>query len=158
MKKFLTVLIILIVSNCNLYSQNKIIKGRTITDQLETMSFVSIMISDSVEVGKTDLYGFFEITLPVAEEKICFKSVGLEPTVIKLLGACSAVDVIMMLNSSYDFKSSKKVDRLRKKRFNRLPKLHKQAFAKGIFQTDRACYSQEFKPLYKQSKSPKGEF
>ena len=36
------------------------------------------------------------------------------------------------------------------KRFQKLPKLHKAAFAKGIFKTDKACYTQVFIPHYKK--------
>ena len=55
----------------------------------------------------------------------------------------------MMLSGTYDFMTLKKVDRLRMKRFKKLPKLHKEAFAKRIFKTDKACYSQEFISSYK---------
>ena len=150
MKKLVIIFIVLCVSNCSLYSQNKTIKGRTITDQFETMSFVSIMINDTIEVGRTDLNGFFQIDIPVSEKKILFRSVGLEPAIIELVDTCNEVEVVMMLSSTYDFKTPKKVDRLRKKRFNKLPELHKEAFAKGIFKTDKACYTQEFIPHYKK--------
>jgi len=55
-----------------------------------------------------------------------------------------------MLSSSYDFITLKKVDRLRMKRFKQLPEKHKEAFEKGIFKTDMACYTQEFIPDYKK--------
>ena len=51
-------------------------------------------------------------------------------------------------SSTYDFITFKKEDKLRMKRFKKLPKLHKEAFAKGIFKTDKACYTQEFMPHY----------
>ena len=150
MKKLVIIFIVLIVSNCSLYSQNKTIKGRAITDQFETMSFVSIMINDTVEVGRTDLNSFFQIDIPVSVNKILFRSVGLEPAIIELADTCNEVEVVMMLSSTYDFKTTKKVDRLRKKRFKKLPELHKKAFEKGIFKTDNACYTQEFIPYYKK--------
>jgi hypothetical protein len=55
-----------------------------------------------------------------------------------------------MLSSTYDFMTLKKVDRLRMKRFNKLPELHKEAFEKGIFKTENACYTQEFIPHNKK--------
>lgn len=148
MKKLVIIFIILCVSNCSLYSQKKTIKGKTITDQLETLSFVSIIINDTVEVGKTDLSGFFQIDIPVSEKKILFRSVGLEPAIIELADTCNEVEIVMMLSSTDDFISLKKSDRLRKKRFKKLPELHKEAFEKGIFKTDKACYIQEFIPYY----------
>lgn len=150
MKKLVTIFIVLCVSNCSLYSQNKTIKGRTITDQFETMSFVSIVINGTIEVGRTDLNGFFQIDIPVSVKKILFRSVGLEPAIIELVDTCNEVEVVMMLSSTYDFKTPKKVDRLRKKRFSKLPELHKEAFVKGIFKTDGVCYTQEFIPHYKK--------
>ena len=150
MKKLAIIFIVLCVSNGSLYSQNRTIKGRTITDQFETMSFVSIMINDTIEVGRTDLNGFFQIDIPVSEKKILFRSVGLEPAIIELVDTCNEVEVVMMLSSTYDFKTPKKVDRLRKKRFKKLPELHKEAFAKGIFKTEKVCYTQEFIPYYKK--------
>lgn len=53
--------IILVVSTSNLYSQNKIIQGRVISDDFEIVKLVSTIINDTVEVGKTDLKGFFQI-------------------------------------------------------------------------------------------------
>ena len=60
------------------------------------------------------------------------------------------LEVVVMIEALYDFMSLKKVDRLRMKRFKKLPELHKEAFEKGIFKTDKACYTQEFIPYYKK--------
>ena len=99
---------------------------------------------------QTDLNGFFQIDIPVSLKKILFRSVGLEPAIIELVDKCDEVEVVMMLSSTYDFKTPKKVDRLRKKRFKKLPELHKKAFEKDLFKTDKACYTQEFIPHYKK--------
>lgn len=144
MKKLLIIFIVLCVSICSLYSQHKTIKGRVISDQFDILIGVPIMINDTVEVGKTDINGFFQIEMSVSEKKISFKFVGLDPATIELVDNCDEVEVVMMLSSTYDFRSPKKVDRLRMKRFKKLPELHKEAFKKGIFKTDKACYTQEF--------------
>ena len=150
MKKLIIIFIVLGVSTSSLYSQNKTIKGRVISEFFDTMSFVSIKINDTVEVGKTDLNGFFQIDVPVSIKKILLRDVGIEPAIIELTDNCDEVEVVMMLSGTYDFKTPKKVDRLRMKRFKKLPELHKEAFAKGIFKTDKACYTQEFIPHYKK--------
>ncbi len=150
MKKLLIVFIVLCVSISNLYSQNKTIKGRVISEFFETMPGVSIMINDTVEVGRTDLNGFFQIDIPVSEEKILFGSVGLDPTTIELVDKCDKIEVVMMLSGSYDFITLKRAERKRKKRYKKLPEIHKQAFEKGIFETEYACYKREFEPFHLQ--------
>ncbi|WP_295715972.1 hypothetical protein [Mucilaginibacter sp.] len=150
MKKLLIICIALGVSTNSLYAQNKTIKGRVIDDFLETTPGVLIMINDTVEVGKTDLNGFFQIEIPVSVKKILFNTVGIELASIELVDECDEVEVVMMLRDSYDFIKLKKIDRLRMKRFKQLPELHKEAFEKGIFKTDKACYTQEFIPYYKK--------
>ncbi|WP_123891799.1 hypothetical protein [Chitinophaga costaii] len=150
MKKLIITFIVIVVSSCSLYSQNKTIKGRVISDDFETVALASIMINDTVEVGKTDLKGFFQVDIPASMKKIIFRSVAIEPATIELVDKCDEVEVVMMLSGTYDFMTLKKVDRHRKKKFKRLPELHKEAFAKGIFKTDKACYTQQFTPHYKK--------
>jgi hypothetical protein len=150
MKKLLIIFIVLTVSTCSLYSQNKTIKGRVISDFFETMPEVSIMIIDTVNVGRTDLNGFFQIDIPVSVKKILFRAVGLDPATIELADKCDEVEVVMMSSGTDDFIALKKVDRRRMKRFKKLPELHKKAFEKDLFKTDKACYTQEFIPYYKK--------
>ena len=75
----------------------------------------------------------------------------MEPTIIELKDKCDDVEVVMILRSTYDFINLKKVDKLRMKKFKKLPELHREAFEKGIFKTDKACYSQEFISHYKKN-------
>ena len=152
MKKLLIIFIVINVLTCSLYSQNKTIKGRVIDDNLETLAYMPIVINDTVEVGKTDLNGFFQIDIPVSVKKLLFRDVGIELASIELVDKCDEVEVVMMLDCTYDFITLKKADRLRMKRFKKLPELHKEAFEKGIFKTDKACYTQEFIPYYKKKK------
>ncbi len=150
MKKLIIICLVVCVSISSLYSQNKTIKGRVIDDNLETLPYVSIMINDTVAVGRTDLKGFFQIDIPITMKKLLFSTVGIELASIELVDKCDEVEVVMMLSSTYDFITLKKVDRLRMKRFKKLPELHKEAFEKGLFKTDKACYTQEFVPYCKK--------
>ncbi len=152
MKKISIICLLLSVSIGSLYSQNQTIKGRVITEDFEPIPMAFIMINDTVEVGKTDLEGFFQIVTPISVGKILFGFIGMEPASIKLVDKCNEVEVVMMLRSTYDFMTLKKVDRLRMKEFKKLPDLHKEAFEKGLFKTDKACYSQEFIPHFKKKK------
>lgn len=148
MKKLLIICLIFNISTYSLYSQNKTIKGRVIDDDLKTLAYVPIVIDDTVQVGRTDLNGFFQIDIPVPVKKLLFSYVGIESASIELADTCDEAEVIMMLRSTYDFITLKKVDKLRMKKFKKLPALHKEAFEKGIFKTDKACYTQEFIPSY----------
>jgi hypothetical protein len=148
MKKLVIALIVFIVSASCVYSQNNTLKGRVITDQGETMPGVSILINDTVEVGKTDLNGFFQIDVSNSAKKLLFVDIGLDPTPIVLFENCDEVEVVMMLTGTFDFISLKKADRLRMKRFKELPEIHKVAFTQGIFKTEKACYTQEFVPFF----------
>ena len=147
MKKLLIFLIVFIALVDSLYSQNKTIKGRVLSEHLDIMTGTSIMISDSVEVGRAGLDGFFEIEIPTSVNKITFRFLGVEPTTIELVDECH-VEVILMLSSSYDFISPKRAERNRKKRYKKLSEIHKQAFEKGIFKIECACYKREFEPFY----------
>ncbi|WP_428328977.1 hypothetical protein [Mucilaginibacter sp.] len=155
MQKLLIVFLILSILTSSLYAQNKTIKGRIIDDNLETLPSVSIVINDKIEVGKTDTNGFFQIEIPVSTKKILFGSVGLDPAAIYLVDECDEIEVVMMLRGTYDFIALRKVDNLRMKRFKQLPELHKEAFEKGIFKTEKACYTQEFVPHYTKKQRQK---
>jgi len=152
MKKILIVFIVLSVSICNLYSQNKTIKGRVISDDFETVPGAFIMINDTVKIGRTNMDGFFQIDIPVSMKKIKFLFVGLDPTTIELVDACKKIEVIMMRGSTYDFMTLKRAERKRKKRFKKLPEIHKQAFDKGLFKTEYACYKRKFESFYLKEK------
>jgi len=118
---------------------------------LGTLPYVSIIINDTVEAGKTDLNGFSQIDIPVSEKKILFGSVGLDLTTIELVDKCDKIEVVIMLSISYDFITLKRADRKREKRYKKLPEIHKQAFEKGIFETEYACYNREFEPFYQRN-------
>ena len=152
MNKLLMLFIVIGISICSLYSQNKTIKGRVIDDNLETLAYVSIVINDAVEVGRTDLNGFFQIDIPISVKKILFGSVGLDPTTIELVDKCDKIEVVIMLSSTYDFITLKHAERKREKRYKKLPEIHKQAFEKGIFETDNACYIRKFESYFLQKK------
>ncbi|WP_374163614.1 hypothetical protein [Arcticibacter sp. MXS-1] len=76
MKKLLMIFIMLGVSTCSIYAQNKTIKGKIIDDKLNALPYVTILFNDSIEVGRTDLNGFFQISIPAAGKK--YRSIPLE--------------------------------------------------------------------------------
>lgn len=148
MKNKLIVFLVFSISICSLYSQNKTIKGRLIAEDFHILAGVSIMINDTIKVGNTDVNGFFKVEIPICEKKLSFDFVGLEPTTIELTNNCDNIEVVIMYIFTYDFISLRRAERKRKKRYKKLPEIHKQAFEKGIFETEQACYNREFEPFY----------
>ena len=152
MKKVASFFLILTVSISILNSQNKIVEGRVLDDNLEILPAVQIFIKDTIEIGKTDFDGFFQIEVPISENKLLFEFVGIDPATINLVENCDEVEVIMMLTGTYDFMSLKRAEKKRKKRFKMLPELHKQAFEIGLFKSEESCYNRDFEPYFLDSK------
>ena len=92
-------------------------------------------LSDTTLLGKTDSVGIFSLSLPASTNFLRFAAVGFEWKYIHLQSDCNHVEVILMLHSTYDFMSLEEVDRLRKKEFKKLPKLHAKSFEQGMFRT-----------------------
>ncbi|MFI2741605.1 carboxypeptidase-like regulatory domain-containing protein [Zhouia sp. PK063] len=143
--------------------------GRVVDENLEIAPLVTIYDKDTTEIGKTDLDGYFEIELPKETKKIIFAGLGYEWATITIPNECKTPEIILFLEYTYDFMSSKKIDRLRKKRFDKLTELHFQTFKKGLFKTDKPCVTRNFEPykpeldriaklLNKQAKENKNDF
>ena len=145
--KITSVLIIAVLFlSLNINGQNRIISGRVITEDFEPLPMLEINNSGTVLLGKTDMDGRFIISIPQETDRLLFSYVGMEWTEIKLKKDCDTVEVVMMYEGTYDFMTLKKVDRLRKKRYDNLPNLHSEAVKKGLFQNNSICYEREFKP------------
>lgn len=113
---------------------------------METAGGIIIYDKDTIKIGQSDLNGYFQIKLPKESNKLIFAGVGYEWATISVPKECENLEIILFLASTYDFVSPKKVDRLRKKEFEKLPKLHFQAFQKGIFKTENPCVRRKFEP------------
>ena len=150
MKKIIIISVVIYISIFSLFSQTKKIKGRVISEDFEILPIVSIMIKDTIEVGRTDENGFFFTDIPVTEKKITLWVLGMEPTAIELVSQCDNIEVVMMTAYIYDFMTLRRAERKRKKRYKRLIEIHKQAFEKKIFETEYACYNRQFESYYQQ--------
>ena len=144
--KITTILIIAVLFlSLKLNGQNRIISGRVIAEDLEPLPMLDIKNSDTLIFGKTDMDGRFKISILLEIDRLLFSYVGLERTVIKLKNDCDTVEVVMMYAGTYDFMTSRKIDRLRKKRFDNLPNLHSDAVENGLFENNNTCYERFFK-------------
>ena len=92
--------------------QDRAVSARVINDYLEIMTYVSIVVDDTVEIGRTNLNGFFRVDVPASTTRIVFRAVGMELAPIELTDKCNEVEIVMMLGSTYDFMSLRKVDKM----------------------------------------------
>jgi hypothetical protein len=128
----------------NLSAQEKTITGRIISENLETLPGVRIQDADTVLLGTTDIDGGFSINVPNDTQKLILSYVGMEWTSIEISLDCENLEVIMMIETLYDFASFKKINRLRKKRFKKLLEIRTLAIENGIFETKNVCHTQDF--------------
>ena len=143
--KRLVILIILFTSAYYLNGQNRVITGRVISDDLIPVPGAEIFINDTIRIGITDMRGFYRIEISDTIKKIEFLFPGLEPAIIELVDNCDIIEIVMMYSGSYDFISLRRADRIRKRKFKKLPKIHKLAYEKGIFKTREPCYVRKFR-------------
>ena len=124
----------------------RIVKGRIIDENFDELIGARIFDSDYNPLVDADFNGFFEVNISNETSKLVFGSVGYEHANIELSDSCNYVEIILLPSAHYDFMSSRKIDRLRKKEFNKLPQLHLTAIEKGLFTNETICYSREFEP------------
>ena len=122
------------------------LNGKTIDQFLESAIGITIFDKDTTKIGQSDLNGYFQIELPKETNTLIFAGVGYEWATITVPKECENLELILFMASTYDFMSPRKVDRLRKKEFEKLPELHSQAFQKGLFKTEKPCVSRKFEP------------
>jgi hypothetical protein len=145
--KAIIIVIAILFSFSNLLTaQTRTIYGRVIGEDGEVAIGDRIQNKDTLLLGTTGIDGRFKIGIPQNTQTLLLFSLGLEPTTIKLNGDCDTLEIVMMNYNTYDFMSSRKIDRLRLERFNKLPEVHLQAYKKGIFTKESVCYSREFEP------------
>jgi hypothetical protein len=130
----------------NLVLGQKIIKGRILNEDIEPLPGAFIYNQDTVKIGETNINGFFEVNIPEGAKNLIFAYIGFEWMPVVLSDNCDYLEVILLYDGTYDFMSSRKIDRLRKKAFDKLDELHHLAVAKGLFKKDSICYSKKFHP------------
>lgn len=119
------------------------LSGKVIDEYLEELPGINIYDKDTVLLTTTDLNGTFELKNPPPNLLLGF--IGMEWLNISLSN-CANPEIIMLVDVLYHYKSHRKIDRLRKKRFDNKIKIHKQAYEQGIFQNEKTCIDYEFIP------------
>lgn len=146
MRLAIITILILLAINPILLGQYRTIHGRVIDEDFETLPQVRIQTIDTIKIGETDIEGRFKINIPQKTDKLLISWIGMEWTIIQLKNNCDTIEIVLLCDAIYDFMSSRKIDRLRRKRFNKLPEIHKIAFQKGIFATNNPCFTRDFVP------------
>lgn len=113
---------------------------------MEPYPGVQIQNLDTLLLGTTDFDGNFSIVLTEKAEGLIISYIGLEWLTITLPENCDYLEVIVFEDGTYDFMSERKIDRIREKRFNKLPELHLKAYNKGFFLNEKPCFQREFEP------------
>ncbi|RPD43449.1 hypothetical protein [Paracnuella aquatica] len=124
--------------------QTRTLTGKIIDNEFNPIYQVSIFTADTVLLAKSDKNGEFSITVPADTKALIVADVGREWKSLDLLSDCNNLEIILQLAATYDFRSPAKVDRLRKKEFDKLSGLHQSAFTKRVFKTDKPCYIDKF--------------
>jgi hypothetical protein len=146
--KISTILVLTVLFfNLNLIGQTRTIIGRVISEDFESLPMLDIRDSDSLLLGKTDMDGRFKISISQETDSLMLRYLGMEWTDIGLKKDCDTVEVVMMYDVIYDFMTSRKIDRLRKKRFDNLPTLHSDAVKNGLFENNNICYERDFEAI-----------
>ena len=135
----------MVFSPINSNSQSRIFQGKVIDDlYLEPVIFADIFVNDSIKVGRTGLDGCFQFETSLPVKKLIFTDADKENAELQLSENCNYIELIMVSWPYRCFMSLRKINKERRKLYKNLPRLHKEAYEKGIFQSPDVCYIQEF--------------
>jgi hypothetical protein len=124
--------------------QTKTLIGKVIDDEFRPIYQASIFNADTVLLGKSDINGNFSLVIPSDTKSLIIAWVGMEWKFIDFSSECNNLEIILQPSATYDFMSTRKIDKLRKKDFDKLPALHQSAYKKGIFKTSKPCFIDNF--------------
>ncbi len=145
MIKHVFILLIVFSSINSIYSQNRVIQGKVIYDHdFEPIPYADIIINDSIKIGRTGRDGCFQFETSLPVNKLSFWYYGMEEADLTLSDNCNYIELIMIPLPHRCFMSLRKINKERRKLYKNLPRLHKEAYEKGIFLSPEVCYIQEF--------------
>jgi len=130
--------------------QTLTLTGKVIDDQLQPVYEARLFNADTALLAETDKNGNFNIIITSDTKSLIITWVAMEWKSIELSSDCNNLEIILQTSGTYDFMSTRKVDRLRKKEFAKLPALHQSAFEKSIFKTNNPCYVEKFISIRKR--------
>jgi hypothetical protein len=119
-----------------------LIQGRILDPYLTPIPGIGIYTRDTVPLANTDMEGYFE--LKDAPKDLLIAGIGYQWTKISINQPCEALELILPEEGNYDYRSHRKVDRIRLRAFNLIHQTHVQAYQKGLFKTPLPCYTRQF--------------
>ena len=140
--KIILGLLILLTSQITI-SQNRVITGKLISQDLIEFPGVIIMTMESKVLDTTDFNGNFKFDYTKGLDKIKIVSVMMQTEEILLNENCSHLEIILLEEWIYDFVSLKRAERKKKRdRKKTIPILYKKAYEKKIFKNEKNCRQQ----------------
>jgi len=122
------------------FEQTLTVRGKVVDERLQPLNQVFIYSADTLILGTTDPIGNFQLEIPPGTKSLIIAYTNMEWRKIEISGVCNNLEIILLSAGTYDSTSARKVNRLRKRQYRKLPKLHRSAFRKGVFQKDHPCY------------------
>ena len=147
-----TILISVLLFVTDTIGQTRTLRGKVIDQELRPLYGVKIFNSDTTFLTTSDGDGNFGVIVPWDLKSLIVASVNMEWKSLDISDSCSNLDIILVPSGNYDFMTAGKVDRLRKKEFDKLPALHKAAFERGLFKSAKLCYVDKFISIKKRLK------
>lgn len=139
-----TILFSLMLFVTHAIGQTNTLTGKVIDDELRPIYQASIFNADTVLLGQSDINGNFKLIIPSDTKSLIIAWVGMEWKFIDFSSECNNLEIVLQPSATYDFMSARKIDKLRKKDFDKLPALHQLAFNKGVFKTCKPCFIYKF--------------
>jgi len=145
--------VIFYIQNC--FGQDlRLIRGKVLDEDRLALPCVQIFINDTIRIAETDFEGNFELQVNPITRKLDFAYLGCEITPVILKSNCNELEVIMLFSGADCFAKPKKIERIRKKRFQTIPSLYKSAYEKGLFKSLNPCGDIQFISWLSDDKKP----
>ena len=126
----------------SVYGQ-KTVTGRVLDEKFDEVIGCSLYVNDTLRIGYTDLNGYFEVELDILWKVMTLYATGYEEVAVEITERCSDIEIILMSARWSHGLSNRRVDKLRRDRFNQLFSLHLEAINKGFFK-ELPCYRRRF--------------
>ncbi|MFN3968340.1 hypothetical protein [Flavobacterium sp.] len=153
MKKIVFIVLCICLIQVCFGQKSTSITGKVIDQDLNTLPGVELRVGDSI-IATTNLNGEFKIELDREVKKVTFMFAGLEQTPIVFDSECKKLEIVMLYSGGDCFATLKKNDKMRKKIFDKIPSIYRQAYEKGIFEYDKPCGEIQFISWLKSVNKP----